>query len=92
MTTRKTSRKRRTKATTSILRETPGTKPIFSIVQANFLPKAFAVWTRTAAGQPWKFHSAFTTRAGASNASRGLSYLYDTRITNEGYARTVVVR
>jgi hypothetical protein len=66
----------------------PPKKPAtFSLVKANFMPKAFAVWTRTASSQPWQFHSAFKSRSDASEASQGLSYRYDTRITKEGYGK-----
>jgi len=51
------------------------------------MPKAFAVWTRSAPSQQWQFHSAFKLRSDASRASQGLSYLYDTRITKEGYGK-----
>ena len=66
----------------------PPKKPAtFSLVKANFMPKAFAVWIRSAPSQQWQFHSAFKLRSDASRASQELSYLYDTRITKEGYGK-----
>ena len=63
----------------------PRSKKVFSIVEANSLPHAYAVWTRQVASQPWQFHTAYRSSRAAQKASEGLSYFYDTRITHEGY-------
>lgn len=56
-----------------------------SIAQANFLEHAWAVWTQPTSTYPWKFHTAYTTKAAAQRASKDLSYTHDVRITHEGY-------
>jgi hypothetical protein len=59
--------------------------PMHSLVQANFLEHAWAVWTRTTPSQPWRFHTAYLTREEAQKASQALSYSHDVRVTHEGY-------
>jgi len=63
---------------------------VYSLVEANFRPRAYAVWTRNYAKEPWKFHSAYATKAEAQKQSQGLSYRYDVRVTKEGYGKSPV--
>ena len=65
---------------------------IFSLVRANFLPRAYAVWTRSTKNHPWQFHTAYRKKSEAQKASQGLSYASDVRITTEGYRATEVKR
>jgi GNAT superfamily N-acetyltransferase len=61
-----------------------------SLVAANFQKRSWAVWTRSWAKDPWKFHSWWSTKAEAQKASQALSYANDVRITKEGYGKSPV--
>ncbi len=43
---------------------------LYSLSQASFKPRAYAVWTRTAASQPWKFHTAYTSKGKAEKSPK----------------------
>jgi len=61
-----------------------------NLISANFQKRSWAVWTRSWAKDPWKFHSWWSTKAEAQKASQALSYANDVRITKEGYGKSPV--